>query len=309
MREIADNFRTMAENAHDGIVVLKEEGRACYANKKACEIAAYSRSELTRADFKKVVPRIDDNRIVQIDMENTAGSRISGCIETKLIRKQGRELYIELSVSRTIWDGEPAWLLIFRDVTKRKCAEESLINSCAELKCRIENRNLQLKNTARELAKKRRELKQLKIEGEKISNELMETNTAISILARNINKHRLEAEKIFAGTIDSKIMPIVENLREKQKLDDFRAGLDILEAHLQTLAKELMGEANTLSRLTPSEMQIATMIRNGLNSREIAERCFISLQTVKTHRRNIRKKLNIHAPAASLSACLRSLMD
>jgi PAS domain S-box-containing protein len=303
------NFSAMVEDAHDGIVIQTNDGCVCYANKRACEITGYSKDELTAADFGDVTRREDYSKAVQVSREKTAGEQVSGCIETRLIHQHGQVLCIELSASKTVWDRKPAELLIFRDITERKCTQETLLNSCAELKCRVDNRDLELKKTVRALESKLRELSLLKIEGEKISNELLETNNAISILARNMNQHRLEAEKSIAGTINSKIMPIVENLRKQAKSDDLKTGLDILDAHLQTLAKELMGEMNTLAKLTPSEMQVATMIKNGLKSREIAERFYISLQTVKTHRRNIRKKLNIHAPGASLTSYLRSIME
>ncbi len=308
-RKSENNFRAMAENAHDAIVILTDDGRACYANKRACDISGYCSSELATVDFKKVAPQDDFHNALKKYREKTTGEQVSGCIETRFIHKRGQELAIELSASTTVWDGKPAVLLIFRDITARVHTEKMLLNSCTELKCRIEKRDLELKKAVRELESRRRELLQLKIEGEKINNELLETNNAISILAGTINKHRLEAEKTFAGTINSKIIPIIADLRKKAKLDDLKVGLDILDAHLQTLSKELMGEMNTLAKLTPSEMLIATMIKSGLNSREIGEKFCISLQTVKTHRRNIRKKLNIRAPGAGLKDYLRSVMD
>ncbi len=46
--------------------------------------------------------------------------------------------------------------------------------------------------------------------------------------------------------------------------------------------------------------------RNGLSSREVAKQLNLSEETVKTHRRNIRKKLNLHNTNVSLAAYLRS---
>ena len=103
-------------------------------------------------------------------------------------------------------------------------------------------------------------------------------------------------------------MPIIDDLRISDKFDDIQSGLDVLNAHLLTLTKDLMGEMNTVGNLTPSEVQVATMIKNGLKSREIAEKFYISPQTVKTHRRNIRKKLNIQSPNTSLASYLRFVM-
>ena len=309
LQDSGSNFRTLVENAQDGIVILTNDGCARYANKRACEITGYSRDELTAADFVGDVAQRDDHgKEVSGSQMMIAGGQETDCVERKLIHQRGEMLWIELSATRTVWDGQPAMLVIFRDITKRKCTEEALIASCTDLECRIGERDLELRKTVKELDRSYKELEQLKIEGEKINSELMETNNAVSILARNINNHRLETGKTFAATINSKIMPIVENLRQTDKLDELQSGLDVLDAHLKTLAKELTGEMETLAKLTPSEVKIATMIKNGLKNREIAEKFYISLQTVKTHRRNIRKKLNIQTPGTSLAYYLKSIM-
>lgn len=45
--------------------------------------------------------------------------------------------------------------------------------------------------------------------------------------------------------------------------------------------------------LTPREVEIIRMIKNGMNTGEIAEKLFLGLETVKTHRKNIYYKLSI----------------
>lgn len=47
------------------------------------------------------------------------------------------------------------------------------------------------------------------------------------------------------------------------------------------------------SSLTKREKQILKMVAQGLSTREVAEKLFLSPQTVKTHRKNISKKLNL----------------
>jgi PAS domain S-box-containing protein len=308
VQESESNFRALVENAHDGIVVLSNDGRATYANSRALEITGYSQDELGTADFGDVAHREDCSIAVQRFQEMVADEQAMRCLETRLLHKRGEMLWIELSASKTVWNRQPAVLVIFRDISERKCTQEALVNSCAELNCLVEERDSELKEFVKEFDCKCKELSQLKIEGEKINSELLETNNALSTLARKINDHRLETEKSVAGTINSRIMPVVDNLRNSDKFDDIQSGLDIIDAHLQTLTKELWGEMNTVTNLTPSEMQVATMIKNGMKSREIAEKFYISLQTVKTHRRNIRKKLNIQSPNTSLASYLRSMM-
>jgi len=47
------------------------------------------------------------------------------------------------------------------------------------------------------------------------------------------------------------------------------------------------------SRITTREVEIIRLISNEYSSREIANLLYISMETVKTHRKNIRKKLNV----------------
>jgi len=61
--------------------------------------------------------------------------------------------------------------------------------------------------------------------------------------------------------------------------------------------------------LSTTELRIASMIKNGMSSEEIAEYLYISSFTIKTHRRNIRRKLNLQNSGVNLRAYLESEMD
>jgi DNA-binding NarL/FixJ family response regulator len=53
-------------------------------------------------------------------------------------------------------------------------------------------------------------------------------------------------------------------------------------------------DGDAYSQLTPREREILKMIAEGLTSREIAEKLFISLKTVMGHRTKLMEKLNLH---------------
>jgi DNA-binding NarL/FixJ family response regulator len=52
---------------------------------------------------------------------------------------------------------------------------------------------------------------------------------------------------------------------------------------------------NTGAQLTPREMQVLKLVAQGLNNKDIAEKLFISENTVKNHIRNILDKLHLHS--------------
>ena len=173
---------------------------------------------------------------------------------------------------------------------------------------RVEERTQELKTAAKKLKAKQKELIHHKAELELVNKDLLETNRAVSVLARNIDKNRRDAEGRFAKTISSKILPIVEDLKKAKKLDSVLLGLDFLTANMQDLSNELTGKMNLLASLTPTELQVASMIKRGQPSRRIADKLCVSLHTIKTHRRSIRRKLNIQNSAINLESYLRSTM-
>jgi two-component system invasion response regulator UvrY len=64
------------------------------------------------------------------------------------------------------------------------------------------------------------------------------------------------------------------------------------------IAEQMLGEnednpVNRINSLTKRELEIISMIREGLSSHDIALKLFISQRTVEVHRYNIFKKLNV----------------
>ena len=73
--------------------------------------------------------------------------------------------------------------------------------------------------------------------------------------------------------------------------------------NLQNISLPLTGKRiEAYSLLTPTELRLLSLIRQGQSSKEIAEALNISPQTVATHRKNIRKKLNISGKKVNLAS-------
>ncbi|KAF0142152.1 MAG: hypothetical protein A2279_02605 [Stygiobacter sp. RIFOXYA12_FULL_38_9] len=61
----------------------------------------------------------------------------------------------------------------------------------------------------------------------------------------------------------------------------------------RTRNKELI-ENDNYNKLTKREMEVFQLIAEGLTSKEISQKLFLSISTVNSHRMNIMKKLDIH---------------
>jgi DNA-binding NarL/FixJ family response regulator len=133
----------------------------------------------------------------------------------------------------------------------------------------------------------------------------VQTNTALSVLARNIDKKRDEVENKIAQTISAQIIPLIDELKNDKIPEKSRVKLDVIAAFLNDLTPEAAKGHDIIISLSAMELRVAMMIKNGFSSDEIARLLYISPHTVKTHRRNIRKKLNITNANINLSSYLR----
>jgi DNA-binding NarL/FixJ family response regulator len=141
---------------------------------------------------------------------------------------------------------------------------------------------------------------------EALNKQLMETNNALSVLAQNIERTRQEAEKAIIQRIKSSILPIIDKLEKGQNLLRFHGELELLRSSLNGLTSDLTSDTQILSALTSAEFRVVSLINSGFTTDEIAGMLYISPNTVQTHRRNIRKKLNLDNTQQSLRSFLRS---
>ena len=166
----------------------------------------------------------------------------------------------------------------------------------------------ELENKVRELEQSQKELLNHRSELENVNNQLMDTNNALSVLAKNLDRTRKESEKRVIQRTRTLIMPIIERLQMGKGLERYRADLDLLVDYIENLTSDLADDVKIAASLSSMELRIASMIRNGMSSNQIADHLCISPSTVKTHRKNIRKKLNLQQSGVNLKVYLESEM-
>jgi PAS domain S-box-containing protein len=305
LRESETNFRTIAENATDAILIAVKRGQYVYVNQRASEITGYSIPELLGMSYRDLVHPDEMKRVDRIFKNRMAEKSVPYSYETLILKKDKTSMPIEVSGANTFWKGQPAIMVAIRDITLRKRFEEALGKINRELEHRVEERTLELMDIAEKMEEKQRELLRHKLDLEKANKELVQTNTALSVLARNIDKKRDEVENKIAQTISAQIMPLIDELKNDKIPEKSRVKLDVLSAYLNDLTPEAVKGHDIIISLSAMELRVAMMIKNGFSSDEIARLLHISPHTVKTHRRSIRKKLNITNSNINLSSYLR----
>lgn len=77
-----------------------------------------------------------------------------------------------------------------------------------------------------------------------------------------------------------------------------------------TIQQSAEGEDDSREPLSLREKEIITLVVKGLTNKEIADKLFLSVYTVMTHRRNIARKLEIHsATGLTIYAIVNRLVD
>lgn len=102
-----------------------------------------------------------------------------------------------------------------------------------------------------------------------------------------------------------RVIALVTSFVDASLLSKYDESISIFD-DLERLSKKISGLLNVPSEeedlenqdaLSQREKEIVICVVKGMTNKEIAEKLFLSIHTVITHRRNIRKKLQIHSAA------------
>jgi DNA-binding CsgD family transcriptional regulator len=141
-------------------------------------------------------------------------------------------------------------------------------------------------------------------------HHLEEANTALKVLLRQREKDRRKIESDVLDNMRRLVAPVLNQLSKQSLPKRSRALIDSLEMRLSQLTKPFLRRLSAIhSALTPQEIEIATLIREGLSSKEIAERLHVSITTVNYHRRNLRRKLDLRNTRTNLRVFLGNLTE
>lgn len=135
---------------------------------------------------------------------------------------------------------------------------------------------------------------------------LQEANIALRTVLARLEEEKKGIKASVAANIQKVIMPIVFEL-ELEVTGRQRSYVTLLRRSLQEIASPFLTQiSRDHVQLTPVEIAIGTMIRNGLSTKEIAQLRCISPATVRRHRENIRRKLGLRNRKANLATYLQA---
>jgi DNA-binding CsgD family transcriptional regulator len=296
----SDHLRMIIEGSIDGILVGNAQGQITRANTAFLNMVGYTEDEILGRRMNTFFPEekgaytCSSGEIVVVDdafFENARNKVVElfekGRLEnwsTYVFHKNKTFIPVEENiVLLPDKDGIPIESVgIIREITDRKRMENELRAAKAELEDKVEER----------------------------TRALEETNVALRVLLQKRDDDRLALEQKIVSNVNELVSPYLQKLKESRMDDKQDMYLRAVEMSLNNIVSPFVQNLSTkFLKLTPTEIQVANFVKNGKTTKEIADVLNLSIKTVETHRKNIRKKIGISNRKSNLRAYLLNTED
>ena len=157
---------------------------------------------------------------------------------------------------------------------------------------------IKCKQTEEALSKSEKELKSK-------TESLEEVNAALNVLLKRVEEGRIELEEKILSNIRELVLPYIDKLKKTQLSDHQASYLIVIETNLDNIASSFLYHLKMrYLDLTHREVQVASLVKEGKSTKEIAGLLNIAIKTVVFHRNSLRNKLGLKNQKANLQAHL-----
>ena len=274
-------YRTLFSEARDGIALADlETGRILDCNQALCNIVKWTKEELI-GQVQSILHSSEalvDGHSLSYRMHSSKNAEV--LMEDTLLSKNRERIPVEIAAAHVSVGDRNCLLGIFRDITERKQAEATLRETLDQLESRVRERTI----------------------------ELEEINTTLRVLLKQGNNEQQKMGEHLQSNINQLVMPFLSKLKMSHSNQQRLTLLNILETNLNNIVSPFInGLSAKYKSLTPKEIQIAELVKQGKSTQEIADIFGVSSGTVKCHRNNIRKKLGLTSRNVNLRPHLLSM--
>lgn len=272
-------YRQLFESANDGIFVLKDT-ILIDCNQKALDLFHASREEMIGQSAMAHSPEIQpDGRSSMDEIQRRKELARQGehqYFDWHFVRDDGTSFDAHISLSQFMIGDVFHILAIVRDITERKKIIQAL-----------QEREKELDEKSRYLEKVNQALK-------------------ASLDYREIEKRAVEENMLV--NLKRFVFPYIEALGNCKINTDASAYLNIIETNLNDVVSRFSKTVFwKYQDLTPTEVQVADLIRSGKDTKAIAQMLGLSPSSVQWHRKNIREKFGLTNKKINLQTYLASL--
>jgi PAS domain S-box-containing protein len=257
-------LRSLYIDTGDGVLFMGRDGVIMEANDRVGDIWGTDRLDLLGMDCRRLLAAADRRHIDRALAELKADECFS--VEANGVSGDGKTIPLDMTVKR-LRQGDPDLLC----VVVKDLSEYHLL---------------------------RRQLHQ-----EKTNRREM------YVTLRNVMKAFEKEKSGFEGNISYKIealvLPALHKIEREPSADLRNTYVALLREQLIHLTKGFGHELDArFLRLTRTELKICRLIQSGHSTKDIAAEMNLSVETVQSHRKNIRQKLGIKGRKIGLHAAL-----
>jgi DNA-binding CsgD family transcriptional regulator len=137
---------------------------------------------------------------------------------------------------------------------------------------------------------------------------LEELNAALKSLLKHRDQDKRDMEERFLSNVKELVLPYIQKLKETELVGLQATFVEIAESNLNDITSPFLQKITSRYRnFTPKEIQVASLIKEGKRTKEIAQILGISKSAIDLHRNSIRNKLGLINKKTNLRSYLMSL--
>ena len=136
-----------------------------------------------------------------------------------------------------------------------------------------------------------------------------ETNTALNVLLRERENYKTMLEENVILNINQYVLPNFVKLESTDLTMGQKTILATIKESLHNITSSFTSKVGVMRfNLTPVELEVANYVKYGRSSKEIAELLNLSILTIESYRKSIRKKIGLTNTKENLRTRLMELM-
>ncbi|MDH7510614.1 MAG: response regulator [Methanolinea sp.] len=149
LRESEERYRSVVENATEGIVVVQDE-LLRYANPRALEMVEATSGEVTGKNFALFVHPGDIPLVTERYRRRQGGEKVPKTYDFRVVGKAGLVTWVQASAVLILWNRRTATLALLADITGRKLRENNIRQRNVALEQTVEDQAARLERSEEE---------------------------------------------------------------------------------------------------------------------------------------------------------------
>ena len=246
-------------------------GNFTYCSNSCKTVLGYTPEELLGENiFNKLVPVTEQEQQKKLFKDTIKKEKSHLNVQRKALNQAGELIYINTSCIPLVENGKvTACRGLDRDITQTK------------------NLELQL------------ELKTM---------EFAEVNNALKVLLEQSTEAISEHERKIYDNLQRLVFPYFDKLATKNINQEVELYINVIRANLEKITSTFnLKVSSRLSGLTPREIQVAELIKQGKSTKEMSTLLGLSSRTIEFYRDKLRVKLGIKKKKVNLRSHLASI--